>query len=213
LHVTHTYRLLTRELSLPAPQMCAEACAARAGAQHTTRKHSRPRTHARMRGFNVQEPTNHRQEPRRALTSAEEATRCTSASGAVRHFWPKQGDYRARKVHQDRDLSRWRRCRRLAAARTMMDSIHEHSGLDGTDENQRDQQRITAILSRCRTPRQRRHGGQRRTSTSARRGRIRPSNGHSCPIRLSSLSWILDKPERQRGHVIRRKWTGFVCER
>jgi hypothetical protein len=47
---THTYRLLTRERSLPTRQICAEACAARAGAQHTTRKHGRPRTHTRVRG-------------------------------------------------------------------------------------------------------------------------------------------------------------------
>ena len=60
LHVTHTYRLLTRELSLPAPQfVCAEACAARAQEHSTsTKKHSSwPRTHARMRGFKSPQST------------------------------------------------------------------------------------------------------------------------------------------------------------
>ena len=66
MHGTHTYRLLTRERSLPTPQMCAEACAARAGAQHTTRKHGRPRTHARVRGSKSLHATIHRREPRRA---------------------------------------------------------------------------------------------------------------------------------------------------
>ena len=43
------------------------------------------------------------------------------------------------------------------------------------------------------------------TSTSARRGRIRPSNGHSCPIRLRPLVWISGRPnpEAERHGVVR----------
>ena len=49
----------------------------------------------------------------------------------------------------------------------MNDGLHERSGLDGTDEHQCDQQRITVIL--LWTPKQRRHGGQRDEHVSSQR--------------------------------------------
>jgi hypothetical protein len=110
LHGAHTYLLLTRERSLPTRQVCAKACVARAGAQRTTRKHSRPRTHARVGGSKSPQSTVHG------------------------HFVGRRS-----------------------------------SGAMAASE----------------------------TGIPARRGRIRPSNGLSCPIRLRRLVWILGRDERQ----------------
>ena len=162
MHGTHTYLLLTRERSLPTPQMCAKACAARAGAQHTTRKHSRPRTHARVRGSKSPRSTVERAE---AGKSAQESMRQTSTRGAVRHSCPRQGDNLAHKVHQDRDPSRWRRCRRLAAARTMMDSMSAPASTAPMNTRAIS----SASPPSCRTPKQRRHGGQQYEHVSSQR--------------------------------------------
>ena len=57
-------------------------------------------------------------------------------------------------------------------------------------------QRITAILPDAETAAPRRPA-RRARQVAARRGRIRPSYGHSCPIRLRLLVCILDREERQ----------------
>ena len=63
-------------------------------------------------------------------------------------------------------------------------------------ELQRDQQCITAMISPdAETAAPRRPACE--TRIPARRGRIRPSNGLSCPIRLRLLVWILGRDERQ----------------
>ena len=74
----------------------------------------------------LQEPTIHRSEPRRAhqhWKPCDRRAREAQFGATDRNGFKKQGDDLVHKAHQDRDPSRWRRCRRLAAARTMMDSM------------------------------------------------------------------------------------------
>ena len=76
----------------------------------------------------------------------------------------------------------------MSAARcsTHHDGLHEHSSLDGTDEHQSDQQRITAILLDAETP----------TRPAPLKGRFVMvfswGTGHACVVVVQSIRWLLE---------------------
>jgi hypothetical protein len=153
LHGTHTYLLLTRERSLPTPQMCAKAWHMRSASRSTAHNQEAQQTTITCT---------------RARGSKSPRSTVQSRGGHITHQHRKPCDKRAReaqfgatdrdramplpihKVHQDRDPSRWRRCRRLAAVccSTHHDGLHERSGLDGTDELHSGRSRISSASIR-----------------------------------------------------------------
>jgi hypothetical protein len=116
----HTHICSPRANDRFPPHKCAQRHAQREQ-EHSTQPGEAQQTTNTCTRERLQEPTIHRREPRRAHQHPgyhETNTRCSSAllTETGRLSCP-------HKIHQDRDPSRWRRCRRLAAARTMMDSM------------------------------------------------------------------------------------------
>ena len=166
--MTHTSRVLARERSLPAQQMCAEAYAARSGAQDSstgsTGHEHVPRTEA---------PRSLLPTPRdRSSTSAPVVSPSSSIPDALRH---------CRSFHGKNSPNATGQTAIRVVGGDVVGSLQHAPSMDSMSAPASTSPMnfsTTSSIPRppSRTPKKRRRGGQRDTSTPARRGSIRPLN-------------------------------------
>ena len=174
MHGTHTYWLLThartRTIASHPTNVRRGMRSTRRGTAHNQEAQQATNTCTRE---SLPEPMIHRREPRRAHQHKKPSDKRAREAQFGATDRDRAMPLPIHKVHQDRDPSRWRRCRRLAAVccSTHHDGLHERSSLDGSRHRWTSGRARSSSASppSCQTQKQRRHGGQRDEDPSSQR--------------------------------------------